>query len=136
EVDDDVAADGDESGAPLRPERGDGVGGASAPVVPAEDGIGNVQRVHERDRVVRERGLLAVADGVGRPEPGGSEAAKVGHDDPEALGGQYRGDVGVAVDVVGPDVEQDDGLAVGRACFGVPDVEVAGVDLFDRAELV
>ena len=37
EVDDDVAADGDESGAPLGPQRSDDIGGTPAPVVPAED---------------------------------------------------------------------------------------------------
>ena len=72
--------------------------------------------------VVRKRGLLTVADGLLGAESGGSETTEVRHDDPEALCGEDGGDIGVAVDVVGPAVEQDDGLAVGRACFGVADV--------------
>ncbi len=83
---------------------------------------------------MRKRGLLTVTDGLLGAESGGSETTEMRHDDPEALCGEDGGDVGVAVDVVGPAVEQDDGLAVGRACVGVADAQVAGVDLFERGE--
>jgi hypothetical protein len=48
-----------------------------------------------------------------------------------AGGGQLRGHLGVAVDVIGPAVEQENGWTVCRAGVGVPDIEHAGVDLLD-----
>jgi pimeloyl-ACP methyl ester carboxylesterase len=57
-------------------------------------------------RYVAQGRLLTVAHGAGREEPGSAIAAQVGHDHPVAGCGQGRGDLGVAVDVVGPAVEQ------------------------------
>ena len=61
-------------------------------------------------------------------------AAQVRDDHPVARGGQQRGDVDVAVDVVRPAVQQEDRRPVGRAGVGVADVEDAGVDLPDGPE--
>ena len=64
-----------------------------------------------------------------REKAGRPVAAQVRDDHPVALRRQQRGDVDVAVDVVGPAVQQDDRGTVGRAGLGVADVEQAGIDL-------
>ena len=69
----------------------------------------------QRDRVERERRLLAVADRLVGEEARRSEAAEVGDDHPVARRRQQRNDVGEAVDVVRPAVQQEDRRSVGRA---------------------
>ena len=88
----------------------------------------------QRDRVERERRLLAVADRLVGEEAGRSEAAEVGDDHPVAGRRQQGNDVGVAVDVVRPAVQQDDRRPVGRPPVDVADVQGAGIDLADGAE--
>ena len=86
------------------------------------------------DRVEGERRLLAVADRLVGEEACRSEAAEVGDDDPVARRRQKRNDVGEAVDVVRPAVQQDDRRSVCRSPVEVPDVQGAGIDLADGAE--
>ena len=49
-------------------------------------------------------------------------------------GGEQRGDIDEAVNVVGPPVQKDHRRAIGRAGLGVADVQDAGVDLLERPE--
>ena len=105
------------------------------PVVPREDRLRNPKGVHELDDILSQRGLLSGAwDGLAH-EPGVAVPAQVGHDDAEACVGQDRGDLDVAVDVVGEPVQQQHGWAVCRAGFEVGDVEVCRFDVSQRLEV-
>ena len=131
---DQVAAHGDERLAALRPERRDDVGRPRAPVKPGEDRLLDLERIHQGDDVERERRLLAVADRVAGKKARRAIAAQIRDDHPVARRRQQRRDVDVAVDVVGPAVQQDDRRTIGGAGFGVADIQDAGVDLLQRAE--
>ena len=131
---DQVAAHRHEAVAALRPERGDDVGRPRAPVEAGDDGRLDPERVHQGDRVDRERRLLAVAERLVGEEARRAVAAQVRDDHPVAGRRQQRDDVGVAVDVVRPAVQEDGRGTVGRAVLHVADVEDAGVDLLDDAE--
>ena len=120
--------------AALRPERGDDVGGARAPVAAAEDRLLDLERIHQRDDVDGERRLLAVARRRSRKEARRAIAAQIRDDHPVAGRGQQRRDVDIAVDVVGPAVQQDDRRAVGRTVLGIADIQNAGIDLLQRLQ--
>ena len=83
---------------------------------------------------VRDHGLLAIADRVGRQKARRAVATQIGDDHPVAGRRQQGRDIDEAVDVVRPAVQQDDRRPVGRAGFRVADVESAGVDLLERGE--
>jgi hypothetical protein len=53
---------------------------------------------------------------------------------PVTGGCQHRGNIDVAVYVVGPAVQQNDRGAMGRAGLGVSHVQKAGIDMSQRAE--
>ncbi len=105
---DEVSADGDESFCAFGPEGGDDVGGARAPVEAGEDGLVDIEGVHEGGGIECESGGLAVAEGVGGEEARGAVAAQPGHDDAVAGGGEDWSYVDEAVDVVGPAVEGEE----------------------------
>ena len=105
-----------------------------SPVETRDDRRLDLERVHERDRVDGERRLLAVAERLIREEPRRAEAAHVGNKHAIARRRQQRRDIGVAVDVVRPAVQQDDRRTVGGTEVDVADVQEAGVDLLHRAE--
>src|SRR5262249_19176332 len=81
---DQVAADGDESPAALRPQGRDDVGGSSAPVETGEDGALDLESVHEIDGVDGERRWLTVPHGVVRAEARRPVTAQVRDDHPVA----------------------------------------------------
>jgi hypothetical protein len=58
----------------------------------------------------------------------------VRHDHAIASLRQYRRDIDKTVDVVRPAVQQNDGSAIGRAGFGIADIEDPGIDLLERSE--
>jgi hypothetical protein len=131
---DQVPADRHDGPAPFGPKGGHDVSRPCPPVESADDRVGDAESVHERDDVDPEDRLLAVPDrGIGE-EAGRAVAAQVGNDHPAPGRCQQRGDLGVAVDVVGPPVQQDDRRAIARTGFGVPDAQHARVDLFRHAE--
>ena len=70
------------------------------------------EAVHQGDHVERECRLLAVAERLVRKEASRSETTQVGDDHPVSGGSQQGDDVGVAVDVVRPAVQQDDRRSV------------------------
>jgi hypothetical protein len=133
-IHDEVAADRNQRLDPFGPERRDDVGCPCAPVESPDHRARDPQRIHERDDVGGQNGLLAIAHRVRRTEPRAAVAAEVGHEDPVSAGGQDRCHVDVAVDVVGPSMQQDDRRTVGRAVLGIPNVQYAGVDLLERRE--
>src|SRR5712691_6696422 len=57
---DQIAAHGDQGLAALRPERGDDVGRPRAPIIPGEDRLVDVQRLHQGEDIDSEHRLLAV----------------------------------------------------------------------------
>jgi hypothetical protein len=118
----------------LRPEGGDDVGAPRSPVEAGDDGAFDPEGVHQGDHVVCERRLLAVAERLVRKEASRSEAAQEGDDHPVAGGRQWGDDVGVAVDVVRPAVQQDDRGSVCRPPVDISDVQGTGVDLPEVAE--
>src|SRR5262249_39547194 len=120
--------------APCGPECGHDVGGARTPIEPRDDRCFNVERVHQREDVDGQGRLLAVAHGIAREKPCGPVAPQKRHDRPVARRRERESRVGVAVNVVRPAVEEDDGRSVIRPCFDVPDVEHARIDLLQGSE--
>jgi hypothetical protein len=107
-----------------------------APIEPADDGLGDLQGIHERDNVRSQGGLLAVAERLVGQKMRRAEAALIRHDHAVACCRQRRRHVDVAVDVIWPAVQQDDGWAVRGTVLGVPHVEQAGVDLLEAGNEV
>lgn len=134
-VGDEVTAGGDKGLDALGPQGGDDVGGARAPVEAGEDGLVDLEGVHQGDDVERDGGLLRGAGSVPGQEAGAAVAAQVGNDDAVTLVGEERGYVDEAVDVVGPAVQEEDDRAVGGTGLGVADVQDPRLDLLERAEL-
>ena len=105
-----------------------------APVEPRDDCRVDGQGVHQVDHVDGQGGLLTVAHRIVREESGRAVASEIGHDHPVTRGSERGRGLGVAVDVVGPAVEEHDRLTVGRSDLDVSDVERTGVDLLHRPE--
>src|SRR5262249_46155671 len=72
---DQIAADRDQRLAALRPGRRKDVGRPRSPVETGDDGALDLERVHQRDRVEGEDGLLAVPRRLTRPKGGRAIAA-------------------------------------------------------------
>ena len=116
--------------APAAPEqeRRDDARRAAAPVVADERRPGDAERVHQREQVVPQRGLLA---GARRPvvvEARLAVAAQPGHDHAAAVGRERRRDLVVGVHVVREAVQQDHRVAVGRPVLLVRHVQAVGAD--------
>jgi hypothetical protein len=56
------------------------------------------------------------------------------HDNPESRGGKDGGDLDEAVNVIGPAMQQKNRRSAGGARLGEPNIEAAGVDLFEWTE--
>ena len=67
----------------------------------------DTERIHQRDHVGADRGLLARTQGRRVAKTRRAEAAQIGNDDAAALRGQLRGDIDIGVNVVGKAVQQD-----------------------------
>ena len=131
---DQIAAHRDQPVAALRPERGDDVGGSRSPVEAGHDRVLDPEGVHQGDGVDGQRRLLTIAGRLVREKARRAEAAKIGHRHPVSLRRQQRGDVGVAVDVVRPAVQQQNGRAIRGPGVDIADVQGPGVDLPHWAE--
>ena len=107
----------------LRPQFGDDAGGAAAPVVAAEYGALDVERLRHRQKVRAERRLLAQARRLGLEEPRGPAAAQIGSDDPRLGFGQHRGYVRIGVRVVRETVAENARAARGGYLFQAADGE-------------
>ena len=112
---DQVTADRDQSLAPLRPKRRDDIGGPRTPVEPGAGRLPDPERIHQRDGVDREGGLLTVAGGLVRQEARRAVAAEIRHDHPVSRRSEQRDDVDKSVDVVWPAMSR---MTVGP--FGTP----------------
>src|SRR5262249_30718785 len=73
---DQISADGNQSLAALRPERGDDAGGARAPIVTGERRLLDLERIHQGDDVDSHHRLLTVAWRIVRQEARRSIAAQ------------------------------------------------------------
>ena len=131
---DQIAAHGDQRLAALRPERRDDVGRPRSPVKTGEDRLLDLERIHQGDDIDRDRRLLAVPERVARKKARRAIAAQIGDDHPVARRRQQRGDIDIAVNVVGPAMQKNDRGTIGRAGLGVSDIQDAGIDLLQRAE--
>lgn len=128
---DQITADGHQSLHAFGPQRSDDVGGPRAPVEPADHRAVGSQRVHQGDRVHRQRRRLAVAFRICGPKARGSVAPQIGHDHPEPSCRKDRRDLVEAVDVIGPAVQEDDRRSVAGTAVHIADVECSGVNLPD-----
>ena len=115
----------------LRPKRRDDARRPPAPIVAAEHGALDMERVHQRLEVRAKGRLLARTRRLGREEPRRPVAAQIGNDDPRPGLSQDRGGLGIGVDVVREAVPQDAGPAGRRAIFQIGDGKNAGVDRLD-----
>ena len=111
---DQIAAHRHHRPAALRPERRHDVGRPRTPVEAAHDRVVDAERVHQRDRVDGQHGLLPVPHRIVGKEARRAVPAEVGDEHAVPGRGEGRRDVGVAVDVVWPAVKQQHGLAVMR----------------------
>ena len=78
--------------------------------------------------------LLAVAERFTGKKARRAIAAQIRDDHPVARRRQQRGDIDIAVNVVGPAVQKNDRRTIGGAGFSVSDVQDAGIDLLQRSE--
>ena len=131
---DQIAADRDEPPDPFGRKHGQDAGGAGAPVAPADEDILEPQRLDQVERVDGKRRLLPVARRGAGQEAGVAISAQIGDDHPIARLRQDRRDIGIAVDVIGPAVEQQHGRAVVRTRLGIGDVEQVGAHMAHRRE--
>src|SRR5216683_2471840 len=131
---DQVAAHRHHRPAALWPERGHDVGRPRTPVEAAHDRLVDAESVHQRDRIDGQHGLLPVAGRIAGKESRRAVPPKVGDEHAVPGRGERGRDVGVAVDVVWPSVEQQHCLAAGRPDVDVADVEHARGDLLHRTE--
>ncbi|MNO87596.1 hypothetical protein D3C76_790190 [compost metagenome] len=119
---------------PLRPKRRDNVGGACAPVITAEHGLLDLQRIHEINQIACQCRRLAVAQGLGRQETRVAITASIRNQHAIALLCQRWRHIRIAVDVVRPTVQQDHHRPVGGTDLGIGNVQQAGLDVLERAE--
>ena len=70
------------------------------------------KRIHQRDDIRPDRGLLARPQGCEIAKPRRTEPAQIGNDDAAALRHELSRDIDIGMNVVGKAVEQD----CGRAC--------------------
>ena len=120
--------------AALRPERGHDVGRPRTPVEAAHDRLLDAESVHQRDRVDGQHGLLPVPRRIVGEETRRAVPPEVGDDHAVPGRGERGRDVGVAVDVVGPAVQQQHCPPAGRPDVDVADVEHARGDPLHRTE--
>ena len=107
-VADQIAAHGHHGLAALGPKRGDDVGRTRTPIETGEDRLFDLERIHQCDDIGSDRRRLAVADRLARQKARRAIAAHVGDDHPVARRRQQRGDIDIAVNVVGPAVQEND----------------------------
>ena len=86
------------------------------------------------DDVDPEDRLLAIPDRRIGTEAGRTVTAQVRNDHAVSRRSEQDSDIGIAVNVVGPPVQQDDRRAIVRTGVGVPDAQHPRIDLFKRAE--
>jgi hypothetical protein len=129
-----IAAHGNHGLGALRPEDRQSVGGPSAPIETADDGLVDVQDVHQGDGVGGKCRRLSIANrGIGQ-ETRRPVAAQERDDDAIALVREQRRDIDEAVNVVGPAMQEQHRGTVAGTRLGVSDVQHARIDLLDRAE--
>ena len=118
----------------LRPQRRDDICRARAPVITTEHRLLDLQRIHEVDHVAGQRRRLAVAQGVFGQELRVAITPCIRHQHAVTLGREQWCDFVIAVNVVGPAVQQDHHRPIGRTGFGVGHIEQACLDVLQRAE--
>ncbi len=116
----------------IRPQGRNHAGRATAPIVAAQHRALDVERVQERDQVRAEGPLLARTRRVRIQKTSRPEAAQIRDDHPRSGFGEFRGDFGIGVDIVGEAVAQHARPAVGGAVLLVGDPKDAGVDCLEH----
>src|SRR6476469_6258685 len=111
---DQITAHRDHCPAAFRPKCCDDVGCPRTPDETTDRDLLDLERIHKRDDINRGCRRLAVAEGVICKKPSRAVAPQVWHHHPIARGGQHRGDIDIAVNVVGPAVQKDDRRTLGR----------------------
>src|SRR5262245_31919464 len=99
---DEIAADGDEAPAAFWPESRNDVRAAPAPIVTAQDRLLNLERIHQVNDVVSQRGLFPVANRCAGKKSRRAIAARVRNDDSVAGRSQQGSHIDKAVNVVRP----------------------------------
>src|SRR5262249_52449860 len=125
-----ITAHRDQALAALGPERGHDVCAARSPIESGENGLLDVERIHEGDEIGSQSGWLAVAKRRTGQETRRAVAAKVRDDHPVASGGEQRHDIDEAMDVVRPSMQQNGYGSIGWAGVHIADVQEPGIDLF------
>jgi len=126
---DEVAVDGNQALAALRPQRRRDAGRAPAPVETGQHGGRDFKGIHQGDHIRADRALLTRSPCSGVEKARGSVPAQIGHDHAVPLRGEHWRNFDVAMDVVRVAVQQQDHLPVARTGFIVTDVQSTGVDL-------
>jgi hypothetical protein len=105
-----------------------------APIESGENGLVDLQGIHQRDDVDCDHRRLTIAHGAGRKKARRAITPQIGHDHVETLRRQQRRDIDKAVDVVRPAMQKQHRRAVRRARLGVTDIQQARIDLPERGE--
>ena len=94
----------------------------------------DLEGVHQREDINCDHRLLAIAGGVAGKKARCARAAQIGDDHPVARLCKPGRHVDIAVNVVGPTVQQHDRRTIALSSFRVADIQEAGIDLFQRTE--
>src|SRR5580698_3432178 len=92
-----ITAYGDEGLAALRPEHRDNIGRARTPVKAGEDGLVDLERIHQGDDVDGHDRLLAIADRAARKKARRAIASQIRDDHPVTGRRQQRSDIDITV---------------------------------------
>ena len=134
QVGDQVARHRDQGLDSLRPQGRDDVTRPRSPVIAGQDRLLDPEGIHQSQDVQGERHLIDVPGRRGGQEGRCAMAAEIRDDHPVALRRQQRRDVGIAVNVVGEAMHENDRAAVGGPRLDVSDIEDTGIDLPHWAE--
>jgi hypothetical protein len=91
------------------------VGRSRSPVKTGDDGLLDLESIHQSDDVESNYRLLAIAEGFTGKKARRAVAAQRRNNHPVASRRQQGGDIDIAVNIVGPAVQKNDRLTIGGA---------------------
>jgi hypothetical protein len=91
----------------VRPKRGNDAGRPAAPIISADDGAPDIQRIHQRQQIRAKRGLLSRSRCISGQKSGRPIAPQTRHDHPRPSLCQDRRRFGIGMNVVRKAVTQN-----------------------------
>src|SRR6185295_5057176 len=98
------------------------------PIKTGDDRLPDLESIHQVDDIGSERRWLAIPERLTREKARRAVATQIRHDHPVARRCQRWSYIDVAIDVVGPAVQQNDGRTIARPRVGVPHTQKPGIN--------